>query len=106
MRTISSACLLALVISAHAQDADTVVYAQGKILNKTTGEPVTASISYQSLPYGNIVGQLSGNTYRFPFYTRDRYEIRVEAAGFAPAKYMLDPTQANGDKVVVQDVQL
>jgi OmpA-OmpF porin, OOP family len=107
MRTIYALCLFVLVISAHAQDdADTVIYAQGKIMNKTTREPVTASISYKSLPYGNIVGQLNGNSYRFPFYTNDRYEIMVEAAGFAPAKYMLDPGQANGDKTVVQDVEL
>jgi len=106
MRTISSACLLILAFTGYAQDADTVIYAEGKILNKTTREMVTASISYQSLPYGNIVGQLNGSTYRFPFYTNDRYEILVQAAGFAPAKYMLDPTKADGNRTVVQDVEL
>ena len=106
MRTLSSVCLFSLVIAAHAQEADTIIYAQGKILNKTTREPITALVSYQSLPYGNIVGELNGSTYRFPFYTNDRYEITVSAAGFAPAKYMLDPNQANGDKLVVQDVEL
>ena len=105
MKAIALFCLL-LTLTAGAQQPDTVIYAEGKILNKTTRELVSASISYQSLPYGNIVGQLNGSTYRFPFYTRDRYEIVVQAAGFAPAKYMLDPNQANGERKVVQDVEL
>jgi len=65
-----------------------------------------ASISYQSLPYGNIVGQLTGSTYRFPFFTKDRYEIMVEAPGFAVARYMLDPNQAGENMTVIQDVEL
>jgi OOP family OmpA-OmpF porin len=89
-----------------AQQADTLVYAEGRILNKTTREPVSASISYQSLPYGNIVGQLNGDSYRFPIYTKDRYEITVEAPGFAVAKYMLDPNQAGESMVITQDVEL
>lgn len=105
MRTI--VFLLFVTISAQAQmGADTLVYAEGKIMNKTTRELIAATISYQSLPYGNIVGQLNGNSYRFPFFTDDRYEITVEAIGFAPARYMLDPAQANGERKVIQDVEL
>ena len=105
MRAIAAACLF-LATTATAQEADTLIYAEGRVLNKTTKELVAATISYQSLPYGNIVGQLTGSTYRFPFFTEDRYEILVEAAGFAPAKYMLDPGQANGERKVIQDVEL
>jgi OmpA-OmpF porin, OOP family len=106
MIRIASLCLFTLAFAAGAQPADTLIYAEGRILNKTTKELVPASISYQSLPYGNIVGQMKGSSYRFPFYTNDRYEIVVEAAGFAPAKYLLDPGQANGERKVVQDVEL
>jgi OOP family OmpA-OmpF porin len=105
MRTIA-AVLFFLATTATAQQADTLVYAEGKILNKTTRELIPATISYQSLPYGNIVGQLSGSSYRFPFFTEDRYEIMVEASGFAPAKYMLDPGEANAERKVVQDIEL
>lgn len=35
----------------------------------------------------------------------EKYAITVEAPGFAPAKYMLDPAQANGGKVV-KDIEL
>src|SRR5688572_4778764 len=89
-----------------AQQPDTLVYAEGKVINKTTGEPVSATISYQSLPYGSIVGHLTGSSYRFPFFSKDRYEITVEAPGFAVARYMLDPNQAGEDMTVTQDVEL
>ena len=36
----------------------------------------------------------------------EKYAITVEAAGFATAKYMLDPAQANGDKKVIKDIEL
>jgi outer membrane protein OmpA-like peptidoglycan-associated protein len=36
----------------------------------------------------------------------ERYEITVEAAGFSPAKYMLDPAEANADKKVLKDIEL
>jgi len=105
MRIIASALLLATTFCS-GQQADTLIYAEGRILNKTTGEPVSASISYQSLPYGNIVGQLTGSNYRFPFFTKDRYEITVEAVGFAISRYMLDPNQAGESMTVTQDVEL
>ncbi|MFZ6000913.1 MAG: OmpA family protein [Bacteroidota bacterium] len=89
-----------------AQDADTLYYAEGKIVNAATKEPVVAHISYQSLPYGSMVGVLNGSSYRFPFYENAKYEITIEAQGFASAKYMLDPAEANAQRVIVRDVEL
>lgn len=107
MKKIATFFALSLIAgtAAFAQSADTLVYAEGKILNGTTKEPVTATVFYQSLPYGNVVGTLKGTTYRFPIFNSDRYEITVEAPGFAPAKYMLDPAEAK-DRIVVKDVEL
>jgi OOP family OmpA-OmpF porin len=107
MKTVATFFVLTFIAGTcfAQQEADTLVYAQGSIVNKTTKEPVTASISYQSLPYGNIVGLLNGSSYRFPIFDNQRYEILVEAPGFAPAKYMLDPAEAK-DKIVVRDVEL
>jgi outer membrane protein OmpA-like peptidoglycan-associated protein len=82
-----------------------LIYAEGKIINGTTKEAVSATISYQSLPYGNKVGLLTGSSYRFPLFDNERYEIMVEAPGFAPAKYMLDPAEAK-EQLVVRDVEL
>ena len=106
MKTIATFFALSLIVgNVLAQQPDTLTYAQGKIINGTTKEAVSATVSYQSLPYGNIVGTLNGSTYRFPIFNNDRYEILVEAPGFAPAKYMIDPAEAK-DRIVIKDVEL
>ncbi|HMJ69493.1 MAG TPA: OmpA family protein [Cyclobacteriaceae bacterium] len=107
MKSIATVFFFCLIVScSFAQNsADTLIYAEGKILNGTTKEAVSATISYQSLPYGNKVGLLTGSSYRFPLFDNERYEIMVEAPGFAPAKYMLDPAEAK-ERLVVKDVEL
>jgi len=106
MKTIATFFVLTLIVGpSFAQDADTLIYAQGNIVNGTTKEPIAANISYQSLPYGNVVGSLKGTAYRFPMFDNERYEILVEAPGFAPAKYMLDPGTAK-ERIVLRDVEL
>lgn len=94
------------MLTAVSGQTDTVVYAVGKIVNQTNKEAVNARISYQSLPFGNIVGQLSGTNYSIPLYGGEKYSITVEAPGFAPSKYMLDPATANADRKVIQDIEL
>ncbi|HCM77010.1 MAG TPA: hypothetical protein DIS90_11550 [Cytophagales bacterium] len=90
----------------YAQNADTLVYAVGKITSAETKEPVEAVISYQSLPYGGVVGTLRGSSYRFPLFDKERYSITVEAPGYEPSKYMLDPSEANAERLVLQDIEL
>lgn len=89
-----------------AQDADSLVYAEGQIINALTKEPISAKITYQSLPYGNKVGVLNNNMYSFPMYDKVKYSIVVEAPGFDIAKYMLDPAEANDSKKVVRHIEL
>lgn len=89
-----------------AQQTDAVVQARGKIYNPTTKEQVTAKVTYQSLPYGNIVGILNGSEYSFQMYGNTKYSIQVEAPGFAPSKYMLDPATANAERIIIQDIEL
>ncbi|HOO10583.1 MAG TPA: OmpA family protein [Cyclobacteriaceae bacterium] len=96
---------VAAMAAGHAQDADTLVYAVGKITSAETKEPVEARITYQSLPYGSVVGTLNGSSYKFPLF-RDRYSITVEAVGYAPSKYLLDPAEAGGDRRLVKDIEL
>jgi Outer membrane protein and related peptidoglycan-associated (lipo)proteins len=91
---------------AAAQLSDTLIYAEGKIINATTREQVSAKISYQSLPYGNTVGFLSGSSFLFPLFNGEKYSITIEAPGYAPAKYMLDPAEANGSRRVIRDIEL
>lgn len=95
-----------LSVSAWCQETDTLIHAEGRILNAETREPITARIVYESLPYGNRIGVINNNSYSFPMFDRDHYSITVEAPGFMPAKYMLDPTTANGDNKVIRDIEL
>lgn len=89
----------------HGQNADSTIYAIGKVTNHATKELVAAKISYQSLPFGNIVGVLNGSEFSIPLYGNEKYSITVEAPGFAPSKYMLDPATAQNGKVT-QNVEL
>ena len=102
-------CLFLWILAASgasAQQADTLIYATGKITSAATKEAVTANISYQSLPYGSKVGLLKGNVYRFPLFDGEKYAITVEAVGYAPAKYLLDPAEANEERLVIKDIEL
>src|SRR6185369_7961520 len=92
-------------LSAQAQ-TDTLIYAQGKITSATTKEPVVAKITYQSEPYGSKIGFLTGSSFNFALFDNDKYSITVEAPGYAKAKYMLDPAQANENRRVIKDIEL
>lgn len=105
-KVIVTACWLAFILPSFGQSADTLIYAVGKIFNAATKEPVEAKIAYQSLPYGNTVGILSGSTFQFPLFNNEKYAITITAPGFAPAKYMLDPAEANAERKVIRDIEL
>jgi len=90
---------------AIAQTNDTLIYAQGKIFNASTKEPIAARISYQSLPYGSKLGTLNGTDFKFPLFDNEKYSVTVEAPGYAPAKYILDPAEAK-DRIVMKDIEL
>jgi OmpA-OmpF porin, OOP family len=49
---------------------------------------------------------LRNSTYSFPMFDNEKYSITVEADGFVPAKYLLDPTEANENRKVVRDIEL
>ena len=100
-------CLFLLIRStALSQTADSLIYAEGKIVNAQTKEPVSARVTYQSLPYGSKLGTLNNSAYSFPMFDNEKYSITIEAPGFATAKYMLDPAEANADKKVIKNIEL
>jgi OmpA-OmpF porin, OOP family len=104
MKTIFALCCILYSLAAWSQ-ADSLVVAQGNIYNAETREPVEARITYQSLPYGNRMGVLNGRSFSFPLFDRERYSITVEAPGYASVKYMLDPAEANDNKII-KDIEL
>jgi OmpA-OmpF porin, OOP family len=85
---------------------DTLIYAEGKITNAVTKEAVVASVSYQSLPYGSKVGFIKTSNFKFPLYDNEKYSITIEAPGFAPSKFILDPATANNERKVIKDIEL
>lgn len=93
-------------VFAVAQETDTLIYARGKIINATTKEAVNAKILYQSEPFGNKTGMLSGSSFSFALFDGEKYSITVEAPGYAVAKYLLDPAQANAERIVIKDIEL
>jgi OmpA-OmpF porin, OOP family len=97
---------LLIATTTYGQLVDSLIYAEGKILNAATKEPVTARVTYQSLPYGNKIGTLNNSVYSFPLFDNEKYSITIEAPGFSPAKYMIDPAEANGNRRVVKDIEL
>jgi outer membrane protein OmpA-like peptidoglycan-associated protein len=99
-------CLITFSITALAQVSDSLIYAQGRIINAATREPISARIVYESLPYGSKIGVINNTAYSFPMFDSERYSITVEAPGYSPAKYMLDPANANAEKRVVRDIEL
>ncbi|MCC6834682.1 MAG: OmpA family protein [Cytophagales bacterium] len=98
--------LFSCIASAVFAQADTLIYAQGNITSAATKEPVVARISYQSLPYGSKVGFFSGSSFSFPLFDNEKYSITVEASGYAPSKYILDPAEANEERRVLRDIVL
>lgn len=108
MRKLFASPTLCLLFSASAfsQASDSLVYAEGRVINAETKELIAARITYQSLPYGNKVGVITNSQYSFPMFDGEKYSIIVEAQGFAPAKYMLDPAEANPEKKVIKDIEL
>jgi OmpA-OmpF porin, OOP family len=108
MKSNSAFFVFALLASAFCASAqqDTLVWAEGRVLNAETKEPVSARFTYQSLPYGSRIGAASGTTYSFPFLDGERYSITVQAEGFEPAKFMLDPAEANTERRVIKDIEL
>lgn len=105
MKVLFSVLLTAVTSAVFAQ-ADTLIYAQGNITSAATKEPVVARISYQSLPYGSKVGFFSGSSFSFPLFDNEKYTIIVEASGYAPSKYILDPAEANDERKVLRDIEL
>lgn len=99
-------CLLSFISFGQSDEPmDSLIYAEGKIIHATTRQPISAKITYQSLPYGNKVGTLNNSNYSFPMFDKEKYSITVEAPGFSTAKYLLDPVEANAGKLV-KDIEL
>ncbi|MCZ8217542.1 MAG: OmpA family protein [Cyclobacteriaceae bacterium] len=103
--TLLVLCFFSGLAFSQQQDT-TTIWAEGRVLNAETKEPLVARITYQSLPYGNRMGSATAATFSFPLIDGDKYSITVQADGFEPAKFLLDPIEANAGKKVIKDIEL
>jgi outer membrane protein OmpA-like peptidoglycan-associated protein len=103
--TLLVLCVFSGLAFSQQQDT-TTIWAEGRVLNAETKEPLVARITYQSLPYGNRMGSATAATFSFPLIDGDKYSITVQAEGFEPAKFLLDPIEANAGKKVIKDIEL
>lgn len=102
-------CLIicfAAIFALQAQQADSTIWAEGKVVNAETKELIVAKIVYQSLPYGSRVGTANSSSFSFPLLDREKYSLMVQAEGFEPAKFMIDPAEANAERKVIKDIEL
>ena len=100
--------LLAITSVCYSQGEldSALVYAEGNIVNAATKEPIKANVIYESQPYGNRIGTLNNTFYSFPMFDNEKYSITVQAEGFKPVKYLLDPGEANQFKRLIKDIEL
>ncbi|HRJ29337.1 MAG TPA: OmpA family protein [Cyclobacteriaceae bacterium] len=105
MRALFICVFSSLSVAAFSQ-ADSLVIAQGRIINADTKEPIVARITYQNLPYGSRLGVINNSSFSFPLFDGERYAITVDAVGYASVKYMLDPVEANAEKKIIKDIEL
>lgn len=103
---VLTALIQCFILQSTAQPTDSVVYAEGGIFNAETKQPVSARITYKSLPYGNIVGVISGSSYSFPMFEGDKYSLTVEASGFVTVNHTLDPAEAGSVNKILKDIHL
>lgn len=99
-------CVLCFIAFTTKAQSDSLIVVEGRVLNADTKEPVVARITYQNLPYGNRMGVINNSAFSFPLFDGERYSITVEASGYASAKYMLDPAEANAEKRIIKDIEL
>ncbi len=85
------ALLSAMLVSSTTDAAQAQVYLpgdsvyavfEGTILDASTKQPISALLTYESLPYGSMIGKVRGSDVTFGIQSRIDYTISVEADGY------------------------
>lgn len=92
---LSLSLLIALSLSAQAVvKRDTLLIVTGKVIDADNKQPVTAKITYESLPYANISGVFASEPAygKFEMYMLRgaKYTIKIEAEGYQTINEELD----------------
>ena len=87
---------------AQEQQSPEAVEVIGLIVNSINKDPITANITYESMPYGDIIGIFKGSNFTFRIEDGADYSIRVEAAGYSPYTGVVKNDGSKIKKVVVE----
>lgn len=87
-----------------------VILVSGRVLNKSNGQPVEASIAYELLPSGKEVGIARSTpatgTYTIALPAGDRYGFRASADGYLSVNENIDLTQVTEYTELTRDLFL
>jgi len=95
----------------YAQSSDTSFVAfNGKVIDADTKEPVKANVSFESMPNGSDIGNLTSNATdgTFNFYMRkdQKYSLRIKAEGFFAFVEIYDVNQSNNNGMIAREIEL
>lgn len=83
------------------------VTVKGKILDKKTGQPLSAKVIYEILPGGEDLGVVQSNAetgdYEFKLPAGKQYAIRAEADGKLAESQSLDLRNVKSDKIIADE---
>lgn len=102
--TLLLICSLTFGQDQEASEAEAVEVI-GFIVNSINKDPITAKITYESMPYGDKVGIFTGSNFTFRINDGSDYAIRVDAEGYTPYNGTIKiegETESKIKKVVIE----
>jgi len=95
----------------YAQSSDTSFVAfNGKVIDADTKEPVKANVSFESLPHGSDIGNITSNatdgTFNFYMRKNQKYSLRINAEGFFAFVDIYDVNQSNNNGMIAREIEL
>ncbi|MEQ9423102.1 MAG: OmpA family protein [Cyclobacteriaceae bacterium] len=112
MKRIITPIVLILLLSQLSQAkivSDTLIVVEGNIVNKESNEPVSATITYEKLPYYDDMGiarSASSGHYRLHLVKNHQYNIHIKADGYKPVSQDLLVSVYDGSMKISKDFQL
>ena len=109
LKIITIALMISVGIYAQSSDTSFVVF-NGKVIDADTKEPVKANVSFESIPYGSDIGNISSSATdgTFNFYMRkdQKYSLRINAEGFFAFVEIYDVNQSTNNGMIAREIEL
>ncbi|MDH5381364.1 MAG: OmpA family protein [Cyclobacteriaceae bacterium] len=82
------------------------LYLEGKVIDADSGTPVSAKITYESLPYGSKIGFRKGSEFNFVIEKGEEYTITVMADGYISTTIKVTHQEYAGAGKIIQEIKL